>query len=261
MNYKYLLPALAWTVFAASVSAQPVIDDANSRAFTVDNLVSPGPPATIGDAHSRAFTVDNLQAAGPPLAIGDAHSRAFTVNNLVAPGPPSTIGDAHSRAFTVQNLVPPGPPLSIADAHSRAFTVANVIPPGPPLAIADAHSRAFTILNCTSCVSDASTCDALPDCNQNGINDICEMLTGIMPDCNGNGIPDDCEITPCATCLGDVNGDGAANGGDVQPFVDILLMGGSSDCGDIDLSGGPLDTTDLNEFICRLLSAPPACLP
>ncbi len=195
MNCKHLLPLLAWAVFVGIVSAQPVIDDANSRAFTVENVV------------------------------------------------------------------PAGPPLAIADAHSRAFTVENVVPPGPPLAIGDAHSRAFTVLNCISCAADPSTCDAQPDCNENGFNDLCEMLTGIMPDCNGNGIPDDCEVTPCATCLGDVNGDGAANGKDIQPFVDILLAEGASDCGDIDLSGGPLDTTDLQDFVCRLLGAPTECLP
>lgn len=32
-----------------------------------------------------------------------------------------------------------------------------------------------------------------PDCNANGINDICDVFLGTSTDCNGNSVPDECE--------------------------------------------------------------------
>ncbi len=32
------------------------------------------------------------------------------------------------------------------------------------------------------------------DCNNNALDDACEILQSITPDCNGNGVPDDCDI-------------------------------------------------------------------
>ncbi|MCB9852238.1 MAG: hypothetical protein H6819_04010 [Phycisphaerales bacterium] len=71
------------------------------------------------------------------------------------------------------------------------------------------------------------------DCNQNLIPDWCET------DCNGNGLADDCETDgpDIATfvqrllsadaegnvCPFDMNGDGAVDGLDIQPFVDRML--------------------------------------
>ncbi|MFQ5491843.1 MAG: FG-GAP repeat domain-containing protein [Phycisphaerae bacterium] len=34
------------------------------------------------------------------------------------------------------------------------------------------------------------------DCNDNGIDDATEILSGMASDCNSNGIPDDCDLTP-----------------------------------------------------------------
>ncbi len=59
---------------------------------------------------------------------------------------------------------------------------------------------------------------------------------------------------PGCNCLGDMNTDGQRNGGDIQLFVDCLLMGGSCQCADVDgLSGITLE--DADAFILDLLSA------
>ncbi len=55
----------------------------------------------------------------------------------------------------------------------------------------------------------------LPDCNNNGAADFCDISSGVSQDCNGNGIPDECE--------NDCNG----NGLDDQCDIDT---GFSMDC-------------------------------
>jgi hypothetical protein len=59
---------------------------------------------------------------------------------------------------------------------------------------------------------------AVPDCNDNGIPDECDIADATTPDANGNGVPDECE-TP-----GDVNGDGDV---DVSDFLALLAAWGA----------------------------------
>jgi hypothetical protein len=47
-----------------------------------------------------------------------------------------------------------------------------------------------------------------PDCNGNGVPDNCDVADGTSPDLNGNGVPDSCEPVGTADCFGD--GTGAA---------------------------------------------------
>jgi hypothetical protein len=46
------------------------------------------------------------------------------------------------------------------------------------------------------------------DCNDNGIDDACDVTTGTSADDNDNGIPDECEAPPCPA---DINDDNAVN--------------------------------------------------
>jgi len=62
------------------------------------------------------------------------------------------------------------------------------------------------------------------------------------------------ELGVCAI-VGDVNGDGVIDGDDVQPFVECLLSGETTDgsCACADITGGGLTTEDLAEFVTLLL--------
>ncbi|MDP7029982.1 MAG: lamin tail domain-containing protein [Phycisphaerales bacterium] len=85
-------------------------------------------------------------------------------------------------------------------------------------------------------------CD--PDCNGNGVPDVCDIADGTSEDADGNGVPDECEgsvfvineinADPDST-LGDANGDGVAHYGDDE-FVEIVNMSGA----DIDMSAWTL---------------------
>jgi len=55
------------------------------------------------------------------------------------------------------------------------------------------------------------------DCNENGVDDFCDIASGYSSDCNQNGVPDDCE--PWQDC----------NSNGVQDFCDIA-NGDSQDC-------------------------------
>jgi len=71
------------------------------------------------------------------------------------------------------------------------------------------------------------------DCDQNGVLDFCDVLTGTVPDCNGNGVPDSCDIA--SGFSQDQNGDGVpdecadCNNNGVPDWQDIA-SGTSEDC-------------------------------
>jgi hypothetical protein len=56
-----------------------------------------------------------------------------------------------------------------------------------------------------------------PDCNNNGVSDLCDIVLGTSYDTNANGIPDECEMPP--VCPGDGNCDGRIDWRDIDYFV------------------------------------------
>ncbi|MFO0972680.1 MAG: hypothetical protein U1A27_04460 [Phycisphaerae bacterium] len=100
-----------------------------------------------------------------------------------------------------------------------------------------------------------------PDCNGNHRPDACDLVSSpgggppVSLDANSNLIPDECE---CPTCAGDLTGDARVNGDDVELFVTAYL-GPFDRCADMDVSGPPLTSIDLQLFVARLLSGAPAC--
>ncbi|MEK6642317.1 MAG: hypothetical protein AABZ08_00280 [Planctomycetota bacterium] len=54
-------------------------------------------------------------------------------------------------------------------------------------------------------------------------------------------------------CLGDLNGDGARNGDDIQKFVTCVMLGGACSCADMDQTSG-VDLNDVDVFVTDLLS-------
>lgn len=62
---------------------------------------------------------------------------------------------------------------------------------------------------------------AMEDCNDNGVNDTCDIANGTSADTNGDGIPDECE----STCPGDATGDGLANVNDILAVIGAYKTG------------------------------------
>lgn len=91
------------------------------------------------------------------------------------------------------------------------------------------------------------------DCNENGWDDVVDLLLETSADDNGNGIPDECEI--CEGPTGDLNADGNVNGLDLQVFVSLLF--GSPTNAEIcagDFNGnGSLEVEDIAGFVAMLL--------
>lgn len=93
------------------------------------------------------------------------------------------------------------------------------------------------------------------DCNANGTADHCEMAADPSKDCNGNGALDVCEFPGCIGLLaGDVNCDSAANGADVQDFLETLLSGIYACQADVN-QDGVVDEDDIDGFVTLLLSS------
>jgi len=86
--------------------------------------------------------------------------------------------------------------------------------------------------------SDILDCDDSPncgDCNANRVPDECDIAAGTSEDADLNGIPEECE------CVGDLNGDGNTDQGDLGILLANWQLG---DGGDLD-ADGDTDQADL----------------
>ena len=67
------------------------------------------------------------------------------------------------------------------------------------------------------------------DCNQNGVADVDEILSGSVTDINANGIPDSCDVV--SGLLNDYNHNGIADS------AELAIVTAQLHCGDLDGSG------------------------
>jgi formylglycine-generating enzyme required for sulfatase activity len=105
-----------------------------------------------------------------------------------------------------------------------------------------------SLVSATQCSSPLSevvaTFTVVPDCNDNGVLDYCDIATGTAPDCNDNSVPDSCDIASGAV---DIDSDGIpdsceadCNSNDIPDDWEIS-QGTVADC---DQNGVP-DTCDV----------------
>jgi hypothetical protein len=94
------------------------------------------------------------------------------------------------------------------------------------------------------------------DCNANGIPDDCDIVSGYSHDCDGNGAPDECEIR-----VGDLNCDCSANFANIHTFVHYLsnfstwlttYVGCLPQNGDTNGDGTYPSCGDINPFVTPL---------
>ena len=86
------------------------------------------------------------------------------------------------------------------------------------------------------------SCQAPPDCDENGVSDACELGAGDQVDQDWNGIPDACESTNCPA---DLDGNSTVDGMDLS----IVLASWATDgAGDIN-GDGTTDGIDLAELL------------
>ena len=138
--------------------------------------------------------------------------------------------------------------VDLADFESfrDCYEAGSLVSPDSPCAIGDIDQDGDVDLDDADWFLQAFD-DDVEDCNENGIPDLIEILTGDATDDNGDGEPDEC------FCLGDVNGDGAVDGGDLS----TLLGFWNTTNPQIDLSGdGLVDGGDLTILLDNGARAP-----
>ncbi len=93
------------------------------------------------------------------------------------------------------------------------------------------------------------------DCNENGVHDGTDVMSGASPDCNANGTPDECEFPGCpGLVLADMNCDDEINGADIAGFVETFVAGGYACQADLDQDGS-VTMDDAGLFVMTLLAA------
>ncbi len=209
----------------ADAGAVALIDVASNTAGPVTLLL----PTTVAAGEewglSVALTASRLAVASrfDTVAGGlDAHGLEIFSLGLV---PPSA---------TLEHSIDPGtapaplPSFVPADFYGYAIGLdGTTVAVGAPLADTGAGVDAGRVLLYSR---------SGPDCNDNGSNDLCDILSGLSHDANGDGIPDDCQ------CPGDLNGSGAVDAADLA----VLLGAWATAGGPADLSGdGVVSGADL----------------
>ena len=86
----------------------------------------------------------------------------------------------------------------------------------------------------------------LPDCNENGVLDACDIDSGFSDDCNLNGRPDECDL------VGDFDQSGALGATDFQMLEGCITGPGGTlspgcEMGDGDCDGD-IDVADFRHF-------------
>ena len=62
-------------------------------------------------------------------------------------------------------------------------------------------------------------CETFADCNENGINDVCDLADGTLHDDNANGLPDECEYPSIQVQLQEIRTD--QPGADVDEYAEL----------------------------------------
>ncbi len=97
------------------------------------------------------------------------------------------------------------------------------------------------------------------DCNNDGIVDYGQILSGELIDANSNGIPDICEDDPCP---GDISGNGAVDGVDLTLLLGVWGTDGIGGEFDADITNdGIVGGADLTVLFSGWGPCPPPILP
>ncbi len=86
------------------------------------------------------------------------------------------------------------------------------------------------------------------DCNNNGIADDCDLLSGVLHDANGDGTPDEC------VCLADFNGDHSVNSQDFFDFLDAFFA--SAPTADFNMDG-LINSQDFFDYLTAFFAGCP----
>lgn len=247
--------------FATEISGTARAENLDATGATLDlrfsaefELIRPGggvlaqsEPMLAFDADVTAFdgTIDFAGGSGVtfPVSASDSHVAAvFGAQMAPFIGTPGDPGFLQLLATATGSSIATGSGNLVASFQTDALAVATVV---------------YTFeLDCDgNGVPDAENLPSDPDCNGNGLLDVCEpdcdqdgTIDACEPDCNLNSVPDDCEG------LGDCDSDGVYD----PCEEDCDANGVPDDCdghGDCDSDGVP----DPCEFDCHGNGIPDEC--
>jgi T5SS/PEP-CTERM-associated repeat protein len=175
-------------------------------------------------------------AAGGDLSVGSAFEPRPIEIALAGPDdysvPAISAGGAADVGVLTVTLIPGFVP-SAGDAFALAAAARGLAGAAVDLAPAPAGlvwGVSQSDVSITAFLVPEFCTESDEDCNDNGIDDACEIFFGVAADSDGNGVLDECEVP----CPGDLDGDGATG------FDDLLVVlgawGGCLECPE-DLDG------------------------
>ncbi|MCB9849321.1 MAG: S8 family serine peptidase [Phycisphaerales bacterium] len=170
------------------------------------NDVDGGPTRLTSPAITSASSVVTISYAYWLWSgLGSGNDDVLTVEASNNDGASWTTVAVHDVSDTVWQY-------ASVDLHDHLTTVGQL---RIRYSIDDTNGTSFTEAAVDDVMVSAVDCTFV-DCNSNGTNDQAELQSGSATDCNGNGTLDECDT------VGDFNGDGFANAGDMTAYTDCL---------------------------------------
>ncbi len=140
--------------------------------------------------------------------------------------------------------------LDVSDTAAGTFTVClseDIVNHSFLLECPDPYQVAPMAFECVTIHVPITDCTGTPDCNGNGLWDVCDIVEGTSADCNRNDRPDECDIADAISL--DCNENGVPDECD-------LATGASADCNDNAIPDECEPDTDCNhngiQDICDL---------
>mgnify|MGYP002638734272 CR=1 FL=1 len=166
--------------------------------------------AKVGDR----LVIGETEASTPTLVTGNAHvysksAGAWTLETSVTAG---SVGDEFASAVSVDGV--------FAIVAARSIPSAEIFWVAP-----DVDCNGNGIDDLCDITSGVAT-----DCNGNSIPDSCDLASGTSGDCDGNLVPDECQLENDPTL--DCNGNGVLDSCDIAggTSLDCTLNGVPDDC-------------------------------
>jgi hypothetical protein len=268
-------------VTVASIRAGRPFNIATVGSLNVDYELAPGERVLLVNGNSIAnFATEWSLGAGTVIYVSPANWDALTQLSTTTPQTVVRLFDPGEGLLdeVIYESGTGGWPNNPTNS-GRSFYLREALKPGPmsPSEYNDSGANwGLSYVDCDGAYESDNTdgivdigspfigsTNTADDCNNNGIPDDCDIAFGNLTDINPlDGIPDECQLA-CATCRGDMNGDGKFDGADIQLFVEAYIeategSGQYSPCADLNANFA-INEADLSNYVNLLLNQDLVC--
>jgi subtilisin-like proprotein convertase family protein len=243
---------------------------------TIDNATACSQPGGYGDY--TALSTDLIYTVGVPITVTNGHPYSSDQCGIwidwnhdldfYGPGEQMTVSGTPGQGPYTATITAPPEALSGPTRMRIRITYTGVVDPCGITTYGEVEDYTVNVIEVPGacCWPDNTCTTVLPsecggyyagpftacsgtDCNSNGVDDYCDIVSGYSTDCDSNGVPDECQ--PFEDC----------NSNGIADFCDLAECDGSPWCSDCN-ENGVLDECDIlngTSLDCQANGVPDEC--